>query len=153
IAVRLSRDHEGDYMEVQGRPSKILRRGVLSESVMGRVTREKGELHSLRPYGEDFPLGSMDARERVQRLDLEGLQAAFIYPTIGLNWETECDDIDYAQAMCRAYNRWLVDWCSAGEGRLMPVAHISRWAIQPPPRPNWSARSRPDARADGSRSS
>ena len=59
-----------------------------------------------------------EAGERVQRLDLEGLQAAFIYPTIGLNWETECDDADYAQAMCRAYNRWLVDWCSNSGGRL-----------------------------------
>jgi predicted TIM-barrel fold metal-dependent hydrolase len=126
IAVRMRRDdREGDYLEIQGRPSKIARRGVFSESVMGRVTREKGDLQSMRPYGEDFPLGSMDARERVHRLDLEGLQAAFIYPTIGLNWETECDDVDYAQAMCRAYNRWLVDWCSDSGGRLVPVAHLS----------------------------
>jgi predicted TIM-barrel fold metal-dependent hydrolase len=92
---------------------------------MGRLTREKGEFHSLRPYGEGFPLGSMDPHERVQRLDLEGLQAAFIYPTIGVNWESECDDADYAQAMCRAYNRWLVDWCAEGDGRLLPVAHLS----------------------------
>jgi uncharacterized protein len=126
IAVRMKRDdREGDYLEIQGRPSKIARRGVFSESLMGRVSRDKGDLNSLRPYGEDFPLGSMDARERVERLDLEGLQSAFIYPTIGLNWETECDDIDYAQAMCRAYNRWLVDWCSEGGKRLVPVAHLS----------------------------
>ncbi|HKD67579.1 MAG TPA: amidohydrolase family protein [Candidatus Binataceae bacterium] len=125
IAVGLRRDHEGDYLEIEGRPSKIARRGVFTQSVMGRVSREKGELYSDRPYGEDFPLGSMDAGERVQRLDLEGLEAAFIYPTIGLNWETECDDADYAQAMCRAYNRWLVDWCSGSGGRLVPVAHLS----------------------------
>jgi predicted TIM-barrel fold metal-dependent hydrolase len=125
IALRLRSSAEGDYLEIQGRPSKIARHGIFSESVMGRVSREKGDLRSLRPYGEDFPLGSMDPRERVQRLDLEGLKAAFIYPTIGLNWETECDDIDYAQAMCRAYNRWLVDWCSAGGARLIPVAHLS----------------------------
>ncbi len=124
-AIRMKRDHEGDYLEIQGRPSKFARRGIFSASVMGRLTREKGEFHSLRPYGEDFPLGAMDARERVQRLDLEGLEAAFIYPTIGVNWESECDDADYAQAMCRAYNRWLVDWCSEGDGRLQPVAHLS----------------------------
>jgi uncharacterized protein len=125
-AVRMKRDErEGDYLEIQARPSKIARRGLFSESVMGRVSREHGDLHSLRPYGEDFPLGSMDARERVERLDREGLDRAFIYPTIGLNWETECDDIDYAQAMCRAYNRWLVDWCSEDGRRLIPVAHLS----------------------------
>jgi uncharacterized protein len=125
IAVRLSRDAEGDYLEVQGRPSKIARRGVFTQSVMGRVSREHGELFSTSPYGDGFPLGAMDARERVERLDREGLQAAIIYPTIGLNWETECDDIDYAQAMCRAYNRWIVDWCSQSGGRLIPVAHLS----------------------------
>ncbi|HXZ88713.1 MAG TPA: amidohydrolase family protein [Candidatus Binataceae bacterium] len=126
IAVRMKRDdREGDYLEIQGRPSKIARHGVFSQSVMGRVSREHGDLHSTRPYGEDFPLGSMDARERVERLDREGLHSAFIYPTIGLNWETECDDIDYAQAMCRAYNRWLIDWCSEGGKRLVPVAHLS----------------------------
>lgn len=126
IAVRMRRDEkEGDYLEIQGRPSKIARHGVFTQSVMGRVSREKGELFSTRPYGEDFPLGSMDARERVERLDLEGLRAAIVYPTIGLNWETECDDIDYAQAMCRAYNRWIVDWCSGSSGRLIPVAHLS----------------------------
>jgi uncharacterized protein len=52
-------------------------------------------------------------------------QSAFIYPTIGVNWESECDDADYAQAMCRKYNRWLLDWCSEGDGRLVPVAHLS----------------------------
>jgi predicted TIM-barrel fold metal-dependent hydrolase len=125
IAIRMKRNAEGDYLEIQGRPSKIARRGVFSNSVMGRVSREKGELFSMRPYGEDFPLGSMDARERVQRLDLEGLSAAIVYPTIGLNWETECDDADYAQAMCRAYNRWIVEWCADSGGRLIPVAHLS----------------------------
>jgi predicted TIM-barrel fold metal-dependent hydrolase len=125
IAVRMKRNADGDYLEIQGRPSKIAHHGVFSNSVMGRVSREKGELHSMRPYGEDFPLGSMDARERVQRLDLEGLSGAIVYPTIGLNWETECDDADYAQAMCRAYNRWIVDWCADSGGRLIPVAHLS----------------------------
>ena len=93
IAVRLRRDDdEGDYLEIEGTASKIARRGVFTQSVMGRVSREKGEPFSTRPYGEDFPLGSMDARERIQRLDAEGLAAAIIYPTIGLAWETECED-------------------------------------------------------------
>src|SRR5579875_1234521 len=76
IAVRMKRDHEGDYLEIQGRPSKIARRGVFSESVMGRVSREKGELFSLRPSGEHRPLCYVDGRGRGQHLDLGELSSA-----------------------------------------------------------------------------
>jgi uncharacterized protein len=67
----------------------------------------------------------MDAKERVHRLDRENLRAAIIYPSIDLSWETECDDAEYAQVMTRAYNRWILDWCSDSGGRLLPVAHLS----------------------------
>jgi uncharacterized protein len=126
IAVRIVRDEkEGDYLEIGGRPSKIARRGVLGGALMGQVSREKGDMFTLRPYGTEVPLGATDPKERIERLDREGLRAAIIYPTLGLNWETECNDIEYAQAMCRAYNRWIVDWCSDSGGRLVPVAHLS----------------------------
>ena len=80
------------------------------------------------PYGEcpDPALGAMDAKGRAQRLDKEGLKAAVIYPTLALQWETECDDAGYAQAMCRAYNRAVLDWCGEGDhGRLFAAAHLS----------------------------
>jgi uncharacterized protein len=70
-------------------------------------------------------LGAMEPKGRIERLDREGLKAAMIYPTLDLQWETECDDADYAQAMCRAYNRAIVDWCADSNGRLFPVAHLS----------------------------
>ena len=54
-----------------------------------------------------------------------GLDAAIIYPSLDLSWETECEDVDYAQAMCRAYNRWVTDWSADSGGRLIPVAHLS----------------------------
>jgi hypothetical protein len=53
------------------------------------------------------------------------LEAAIIYPSLSLTWETECEDADYAQAMTRAYNRWVVDWCADSGNRLVPVAHLS----------------------------
>jgi hypothetical protein len=43
------------------------------------------------------------------RLDKEGLDAAIIYPSLDLTWETDTDDVEYSQAMCRAYNRWISD--------------------------------------------
>ena len=126
-ALRIKDDGDGlQYFEIGGKPSKVNRKGAFGGlAAMGEVTREKGSFDPLRKYGENAPFGAMDAKERVQRLDRENLRAAIIYPSIDLSWETECDDADYAQAMTRAYNRWIVDWCSDSGGRLIPVAHLS----------------------------
>ena len=127
IAIRVKEDQEGlEYLEIAGKPSRVSRRGSFSNiAAMGEVTREKGAFDLRRKYGRDVPLGAVDAGDRIKRLDLEGLHAAIIYPSLGLSWETECEDADYAQAMCRAYNRWIVDWCASSGGRLIPVAHLS----------------------------
>jgi uncharacterized protein len=127
IALRIKDDGDGlQYFEIAGQPSKVNRKGAFGGlGAMGEVTREKGFFDPRRRYGENAPFGAMDAKERVERLDRENLRAAIIYPSIDLSWETECDDVDYAQAMTRAYNRWIVDWCSDSGGRLIPVAHLS----------------------------
>jgi uncharacterized protein len=127
IALRIKDDGDGlQYFEIAGKPSKVNRKGAFGGlGAMGEVTREKGFFDPRRRYGEDAPFGAMDAKERLQRLDRENLQAAIIYPSIDLSWETECEDAAYAQAMTRAYNRWIVDWCSDSSGRLIPVAHLS----------------------------
>jgi uncharacterized protein len=127
IALRIKEDKDGlEYLEIGGTPSRVNRGGRFGNvASMGQVSREKGDFDPRKKYGEDVPLGASDAKERVQRLDLEGLKAAIIYPSLDLTWETECEDADYAQAMCRAYNRWIVDWCSDSGGRLIPVAHLS----------------------------
>ncbi len=126
-AIRMKVDDQGfDYLEIGGHPSRVNRGGSFTGlGSMGQVTREKGEFNPRLHYGDEYLLGAMDAKQRIQRLDLEGLDAAIIYPSIGLAWETECEDADYAQAMTRAYNRWIVDWCSDSGGRLIPVAHLS----------------------------
>jgi len=127
IALRIKDDGDGlQYFEIAGKPSRVNRKGSFGGlAAMGEVSREKGTFDPRRRYGENAPFGAMDAKERVQRLDRENLRAAIIYPSIDLSWETECDDADYAQAMTRAYNRWIVDWCSDSGGRLIPVAHLS----------------------------
>jgi predicted TIM-barrel fold metal-dependent hydrolase len=127
IALRIKEDSEGlQYLEIAGKPSKVNRKGAFAGlGAMGEVTRDKGSINPYRKYGENAPFGAMDAKERLERLDRENLRAAIIYPSIDLAWETECEDADYAQAMTRAYNRWILDWCSDSGGRLIPVAHLS----------------------------
>ena len=126
MALRIKRDDRGtQYLEIAGRPSKITRGPVFARMCsMGTPRDQHREIEQLS-YGDDPPLGALDARDRVTRLDLEGLRAAFLYPTLSLFWETECEDVELAQAYTRAYNRWIVDFCSESGGRLVPIAHLS----------------------------
>jgi uncharacterized protein len=124
--ITLKTDDKGmEYIEVNGKPSKFMRGSTLGVlAAMGQVDRR----HSLRrplKFGEDVPLGAMDAKERVARLDAEGLDAAFIYPSLSLMYESEVTDAEMMQAYTRAYYRWIVDWASDSGGRLIPMAHLS----------------------------
>lgn len=69
--------------------------------------------------------GAMDLKERIEILDREGMAKAVIYPTLGLLWEAEMLEAELAAAHCRAYNRWIVDFCSDSADRLVPIAHLS----------------------------
>ena len=69
--------------------------------------------------------GAMDLKERLEILDGEGMAKSVIYPTLGLLWEAEIFDPELAAAHCRAYNRWIVDFCGDSGGRLVPIAHVS----------------------------
>jgi uncharacterized protein len=126
-AIRMKEDEEGlEYLEVNGVPSRVNRGGNFGGvAQMGQVTRNSGSFDRRIKYGDRVPLGACDAKDRVIRLDQEGLDAAIIYPSLDLTWETDTDDIEYSQAMCRAYNRWVTDWSSQSGGRLIPVAHLS----------------------------
>ncbi|MCZ6569874.1 MAG: amidohydrolase family protein [Deltaproteobacteria bacterium] len=127
-ALRIRKDERGlEYLEIDGKPSKLVAHGMPAglgamDAIGGiQVEREKTGL----AYVDNASLGAMDAAERLQRLDLEGLDRAFLYPTLGVLWECECEDLDLAQAYIRAYNRWIVDFCADSKGRLLPIAQLS----------------------------
>jgi len=125
-ALRLKKDESGlEYMEIEGRPSKFLRRGMFAAlSAMGD-TRENAGPRAGIDYGVAVPFGAMDPVERLERIDGEGLKAAFLYPTLSLLYEVETEDPEMAQAYTRAYNRYIVDFCKNSGGRLIPIAHLS----------------------------
>ena len=126
-AVRIRKDDRGlEYLEVNGKPSKMVRNdfpatlGVMDQ--LGGFTYER-EPTGLR-YVDNASFGAMEVKERLQRLDIEHIERAFLYPTLGLLWESECEDLELSVAYARAYNRWIVDFCSESNGRLFPIAHI-----------------------------
>ncbi len=85
-------------------------------------------LESVAPkesYVGGAAFGAMDMKERLQLLEREGMAKSVLYPTIGLLWEAELFDAALSGAYCRAYNRWIADFCRDSGGRLVPIAHLS----------------------------
>ncbi len=117
-----------EFLEIDGRPSKIVRgfmpAGLGAMDRFGGYVYEREEETGLK-YVDQAPLGAMDPKERIQRIDMENLERVFLYPTLSLFWIAECDDEAYTQACLRAYNRWIVDFCADSGGRLIPVAQLS----------------------------
>jgi len=73
---------------------------------------------SIRP-------GSFDPRPRLADLDADGIWAQVLYPSVTLaGARTYAEDRELQLACVRAYNEWLVDFCAAGEGRLVGQAII-----------------------------
>ena len=144
-AVRIKVGADGwEYLEVDGRPAKCTPKGTLGRlSSMGRQVQEmKRRREEWRTGGRQGPppfipatpdetylkgagYGTMDPKERLKKMDSDGLSKSVLFPTLGLNWEAETRDADYAAACCRAYNRWIADFCRDSGGRLVPAAHIS----------------------------
>jgi uncharacterized protein len=146
-AIRIRVGEDGyEYLEVAGKRSAMTRAGALGTlGGMGKqleieearrrreefVTAGKAEqLRFRKPLPEDTYLkgaafGRMDMRERIQLLDQEGMAKAILYPTLGLLWECETMDPELSGAYCRAYNRWIADFCRDSGGRLVPIAHLS----------------------------
>jgi len=126
-AIRVRPDGEGkECLEIEGHPSKFF--NIKTFTILGGMGRSSDQLNAdikEKTYVEAAPFGSMDAKERVALLDREGLRAAIIYPSIGLTWECETEDFSLPLAYARAYNRWIVDFCSEYKDRLIPIAHIS----------------------------
>ena len=62
-------------------------------------------------------------------MDIDGIDATFLYPTLGLGL-CALNDVPLAAAVCRAYNRWLADYCSAYPERLFGVAMLPMASIE-----------------------
>jgi len=126
-ALRFGRNADGlEILEIDRAPSKYLIAGALL-ALAGGMGKSKKEWrpNTSGTYRDNAPFGSMDPKERVIHLDQEGLDKAILYPSLGLLWEAEVEDVDLAAAYARAYNRWIVDFCAGSNDRLIPIAHIS----------------------------
>src|SRR5581483_52713 len=123
-AIRIERDAEGvENLLVDGRPHGALR-GRLG--ALGGIGMESADLMSVgqRSYEDGCPPGGYDPSARLAVMDSEKIDVVLLYPTIGIAWEGLVRDPRLATAYCRAYNRWIVDFCATDRRRLVPIAHV-----------------------------
>lgn len=73
--------------------------------------------------------GGFDPHARIPDMDLDGIDAAFLYPSLGL-FAGAITDPQLAAASSRAYNRWLAEYCSPYPDRLFGVAMLPMQSIQ-----------------------
>ncbi len=126
-AIRIRTNRDGlEALELAGGPAKYMRPGQLAAFGAMDKGEEVMEPHPDRTYVNQAPFGAMDPKERIARMDQEGLDKAIIYPSLGLIWEAEdVGDLELEAAYARAYNRWVEEFCADSAGRLIPIAHIS----------------------------
>ncbi|MEK7215082.1 MAG: amidohydrolase family protein [Chloroflexota bacterium] len=79
--------------------------------------------------GFSMQLGGSDPSKRVAEMAQDGVSAEVLYPTLGLGL-FGLDNAAMQEACFRAYNDWLVEYCSAAPERLWGAALISTYDIE-----------------------
>ncbi len=123
-ALRIRVDDEGyEYLEIDRQPSQRSRRGSLG--LLGAMGEEDMRPRPERRYADNIPFGACDPVERLNLMQQENLACTLLYPTLGLLWEAELADAELSLAYCRAYNRWIADFCRDSGGKLVPIAQLT----------------------------
>ena len=68
--------------------------------------------------------GGTDPHARLKDMDVEGVDIAILYGTSFRSGVCGLMDGEYAAAICRAYNDWLAEYCSADPKRLKGAALV-----------------------------
>jgi predicted TIM-barrel fold metal-dependent hydrolase len=102
------------------------------------------EVGSTAPAGTSFVLPEMprtyddilpaayDANARLALLDDEGIWAQLLYPNVGGFGGQKflrLGDRELMYECVRAYNDWQLEWASADDARLIPVASMPFWDV------------------------
>ncbi len=112
---------------------------VMDENVVGDGNRGIGRIGAVgarqgvvaadtMEYKDGKP-GGFDPHARIPDMDADGIDAAFLYPSLGL-FSGAIHDPVLAAAVCRAYNRWLADYCKPYPDRLFGVAMLPLQSVE-----------------------
>jgi predicted TIM-barrel fold metal-dependent hydrolase len=119
-APQLIRDKDGKQRLQIGEQLLGSKKGL---GAIGGVGARDGTVVDDAMEYEQGRKGGFDPHARIPDMDLDGIDAAFLYPSIGL-FAGAVQDPPLAAAMSRAYNRWLADYCKPYPDRLFGVAML-----------------------------
>src|SRR5262249_13140403 len=91
-------------------------------SIGGVGARRGAGQATQRKYHQSHPPTRLPGRVR------GGTDAAFLYPSVGL-FAGAVHAPDLSAALCRAYNRWLADYCRPYPDRLFGVAMLPMQSV------------------------
>jgi uncharacterized protein len=118
-------DQDGDPAWFVG-DRRIL--GVAAAAMAG--WKEYQPDHPLRL--EDADRAAWDPRERLKRMDADGIYGEVLYPNVagfgGGNF-TKVEEPELMLALVRAYNDFLTDFASVAPGRYIPVSAVPFWDL------------------------
>lgn len=92
--------------------------------------RDKAPRFPEHKVGEGFQKhpGGHDPLARIKEMEIDGLSAEVLYPTLGLEL-FGLDDAGLQEACFKVYNDWLIEYCRVAPQRLIGVAAISVYDI------------------------
>jgi predicted TIM-barrel fold metal-dependent hydrolase len=95
---------------------------------IGGVGARQGIVAADTMEYKDGKPGGFDPHQRIPDMDADGIDAVFLYPSLGL-FSGAIHDPLLAAAVCRAYNRWLADYCKPYPDRLFGVAMLPMQSV------------------------
>jgi predicted TIM-barrel fold metal-dependent hydrolase len=91
--------------------------------LMAGAGKDREEVHFAGRY-EAARRGGWDADERLKDMDITGVAAALLYPTIGFH-SYGIGDPKLLNAVLAAWNSWIADFCKGHEDRLWGVGCVA----------------------------
>jgi predicted TIM-barrel fold metal-dependent hydrolase len=113
----------GDVYVIDGLPGEV---PITLAAAAGRTPEDLWK--SSRTF-DDLHRGGWDPKARLKDQDKDGIAAEIIYPTLGMVLCNHPDN-QYMHAMFQAYNRWLKDFTSEGEGRLFGIGQSAVTSVE-----------------------
>ncbi len=91
--------------------------------VMHGVRHKEGEV-KVDGRWEEVPTSGYDPEARIPEIEMDGVGAEFLYPTVAMRFFT-IEDVPFAEACLRAYNNWVMDFCKPYPDRFKACGVIS----------------------------
>ncbi len=115
----------GSYLKVNGKMFRDTMNSNIPRHAIWRPGLTWEQIGELDPdKRHPMTMGASNPEARLKDMDAMGVDQAFLYPT----WFAEgfhlVEDPDVADALARAYNNWIADFCKAAPERLFAAAMV-----------------------------